>query len=135
MSGILLPALLLTLLFEGSATAGQTADVAPPAPVLRTGDRVWVTMQTDDVIDGRVLSSTSSDFRLRSRTGELVIAFDAVRRIDTRDSLCNGARIGGIVGALCVAPTVSLSAPAGTTPFLFGSRPAPAISLRAQLAW
>jgi hypothetical protein len=75
-----------------SAVAQGVEEVTP-------GTRVWVTTANRPEHEGVLVSISPSTLVLRVDATEQSIPFADVRRIEARDSIRNGLRNGGIIGA------------------------------------
>lgn len=72
---------------------------AQDVPAVPEGTRVWVTTADGREQEGMIVSISPSTLVLRVGATAQSIPFADVRRMETRDSLVNGLRNGGIVGA------------------------------------
>ena len=85
----------------GAPHAGaQTGRPLPPGPLeLRPGQTVWVVVDDDTEIRGKVASASTVELQLLQDGALRSIAMHDVRRIETRDPLRNGTILGAIAGA------------------------------------
>lgn len=73
--------------------SGQTASPVPVSP----GQRVWVTLTTGLEATGKVDHVTNTTIAITTDRGLQSIVLATVSRIEKRDSVKNGARLGGII--------------------------------------
>jgi hypothetical protein len=79
--------------------SGSSAAEAQNVPALEEGTRVWITTADGREHEGSVASMSSTELVLRIDAAARPIALADVRRVEGRDSLGNGLRNGGLIGA------------------------------------
>lgn len=92
---------LLLLSLDGTARS-LAAQEAPAAPRVRPGEAVWVTTSSGSEVSGNVLSVSVSTLEVTTAHGSVPLRFNDISRIETRDSLKNGARNGALIGAVAL---------------------------------
>lgn len=81
---------------------------AATVPRVHPGQRIWVTTSDARVLSGRVRSVSASVLEITAPGGELSIPLLDVRRIETVDSMKNGARNGAILGGALLGTYLGL---------------------------
>jgi len=87
---------MLLMALPAREAAAQDANVS--APVVRPGETIWVTTIGGKELKGKVVSSSSTSLTLKTDANAVTLGLIEVRRIETRDSLINGALIGALAG-------------------------------------
>ena len=81
---------------------GPVAANAQALTGVREGAHVWITTAEGVEYEGRIAAIASTGLRLDAASGRMAFDLADVRRIEARDGLGNGMRIGAIAGALAL---------------------------------